>query len=113
MAEKFMDKANRTWVAIPAPNYIDGQSGQDLLDVALQLLQVGFSRLALDMASTRAVNSVGISRLIGIIETLEKKDGKLALCTPNPAIAKTFQIMGLAKKALVCRVLQEVKDFTG
>ncbi len=113
MAERFTDKAGRTWVAIPAPAYIDGQSGQDLLDTALQLLEIGFNRVALDMASTRAVNSVGISRLIGVIERLDKEDGTLALCTPNPAIAKTFHIMGLAKKALVCQVLQEVKDSTG
>ena len=113
MAEKFTDKAGRTWVAFPAPDYVDGQSGQDLLDAALQLLQVGFNRIALDMVSTRAVNSVGISRLIGIIERFEKEGGLLALCTPNPAIAKTFQIMGLAKKALVCQALQDVKDSTG
>ena len=25
MAEKFTDKADRTWVAIPAPDYVDGQ----------------------------------------------------------------------------------------
>ncbi|MCH7789858.1 MAG: anti-anti-sigma factor, partial [Acidobacteria bacterium] len=57
------------------------------------------------MTQTQVVNSVGISRLIEIIEICDQKAGGVVFCTTRPILMKTFKIMGLLTKArLVARV---------
>ena len=110
MAEikQIVDPQGRQWVVLPAPPYIDGGSGQKLLDISLRLIEEGVSHLALDMGNTRVVNSIGISRLIQMIEMLEERNGTLAFCTPNKTIAKTFRIMGLLRKAALYTSVEEI-----
>ncbi len=57
------------------------------------------------MTKTQVVNSVGVSRLIEIIEICDQKAGGVVFCTTRPILMKTFKIMGLLTKArLVVRV---------
>jgi anti-anti-sigma factor len=96
---QFTDKSGQQWVVIPAPEYIDGTNGQKLLDLAQKLLEKGAARVALDLAGTRVVNSIGISRFIQMVETFAQEGGVIAFCGPNDTISRTFRIMGLLQKA--------------
>lgn len=109
-AQKITDRDGRLWVVIPTPSYIDGRSGQDLLDIAYRLLEAGVNRLLFNMEDTRVVNSVGISRLIEMIEKFDESGGSVAFCTARPIIMKTFRIMGLLQKASVHNSVQELAD---
>ena len=106
--QKITDRDGRLWVVIPTPSYIDGRSGQELLDVAYKLLEAGVNRLLFNMGDTRVVNSVGISRLIEMIEKFDESGGSVAFCTARPIIIKTFRIMGLLQKASVYSSVQEL-----
>ena len=107
---QFTDRSGQQWVVIPAPQYIDGTHGQQLLDLAQKLLKKGAARVALNLADTRVVNSIGISRFIQLVETFAQEGGAIAFCGPNKTIAKTLQIMGLLQKAhLVASVEQAEK----
>ena len=43
-------------------NYIDGNTGQKILDMSMRVLENGISRIAIDLSPTRVVNSLDISR---------------------------------------------------
>lgn len=105
--EQFVDAQGRQWVVVPAPAYVDGKGGRALADVSHRLLEKGVAHIVLDFGGTRVVNSVGIARLIEIVEAFRERDGAVALCTSNPLIVKTFRMMGLAQKATLWGCVQE------
>lgn len=106
--EQITDGQGRLWAVLPAPAYIDGNGGQKLLDVSQGLLKKGLNRLALNLMDTRAANSVGISRLIMLLERVDERGGAVAFCAANPTIARTLRIMGLLQKAGLYSSVQEV-----
>lgn len=79
--------------------YINNQGGEEIARVAYELIDQGKTRLLLNLAGTKIVNSIGISILIEIIEKMLEIEGKLAFCSLTPTIEKTFHIMGLAQYA--------------
>lgn len=79
--------------------YINNQGGEEIARVAYELIDKGYSKLLLNLAGTKIVNSIGISILIEIIEKMLETNGKLAFCSLTPTIEKTFHIMGLAQYA--------------
>ncbi|MDP6040951.1 MAG: STAS domain-containing protein [Candidatus Latescibacteria bacterium] len=107
MAEstQFRDREGQQWIALTGDAYIDGNSGQRILDLALVLLEKGLPRVAVDLSPTRVVNSVGISRFIQMVETFES--GNIAFCGASNAVAKTLRIMGLLQKAVLCDSIEE------
>ena len=103
----FLDRNNQQWIVLPGEPYIDGNSGQKILDLALKILDQGLCRVAIDLSPTRVVNSVGISRFIHMIEAFEPKGGHIAFCGPNPAVTKTLRIMGLLHKSALFASVEE------
>ncbi len=81
--------------------YINHKAGEEIAQVAYDLIDSGEKRVLLNLAGTKIVNSIGISILIEIIEKMIKIDGKLAFCNLTKTIEKTFHIMGLAQYASI------------
>ena len=79
--------------------YINNEGGEAIAGEARTLLTDGCRVLLLDLRSTRIINSIGISLLLEVLERVLEVGGVLAFCSLSPAIAKTFQIMGLAQYA--------------
>lgn len=104
------DAAGNTWLVLESPRYFDGNTGQKVLDAIRKLVDGGVIRFAFDMTETQVVNSVGVSRLIEIIELCDQKAGGIVFCTTRPILLKTFRIMGLLLKA---RVVDRVDDVAG
>jgi len=91
---------NRDGVAVVyTEGYINNQGGEEIARVAYERIEAGAKVLLLNLASTKIVNSIGISILIEIIEKMIEVDGKLAFCSLTPTIEKTFHIMGLTQYA--------------
>lgn len=105
--DQFKDPQGRLWMVLPAPPYIDGNGGQKLLDLAVHLIPKNVRHLILNMEGTRAANSIGISRMILMLETLDESGGRIAFCAIHPTIRRTLQVMGLMQKALVFDTLEE------
>ena len=103
----FVDRENQQWIVLPGEPYIDGKSGQKILDLATKVLDQGLTRIAIDLSPTRVVNSVGISRFILMIETFKPKGGQIAFCGPNSGVAKTLRIMGLLQKSALFASIEE------
>ena len=81
--------------------YINNQGGEEIAEAAYALLDDGYRSLLLNLQGTKIVNSIGISILIEIIETMLEVKGRLAFCNLTPTIDKTFHIMGLAQYATI------------
>ncbi|MFC1527064.1 STAS domain-containing protein [Candidatus Latescibacterota bacterium] len=89
-----------------APNYINADGGEQIGAAASGLLGQGVSRIVLDLNDCALANSVGISFLIEVLESVKDAGGHLAFCCVSPTIAKTLQIMGLLQSA----TLHEAQD---
>ena len=104
------DKAGNTWVVVESPRYFDGNTGQKVLDVVKKLVDGGVIRIAFDMTETQVVNSVGVSRLIEIVELCDGKAGGVVFCTTRPILLKTFKIMGLLLKARQVATIDDIAE---
>ncbi len=96
-----VDDARDDLAVIHTDGYINNQGGEEIARVAYELIDKGHTKLLLDLAGTKIVNSIGISILIEIIEKMLEIDGRLAFCNLTPTIEKTFHIMGLAQYASI------------
>lgn len=81
--------------------YINNEAGEAIAAAAGTLLAEGHRILLFDLATTRIINSIGISLLLEVLEKTMEAKGTLAFCSLSPSIAKTFHIMGLAQYARI------------
>jgi anti-anti-sigma factor len=75
--------------------YINNTGGEEILKEFTKHYENGVTKVLMDLAQSKVVNSIGISYLIEIIEKLNEQDGKLYFTNLDPAIEKTFTIMGI------------------
>ncbi|MCP4660310.1 MAG: STAS domain-containing protein [bacterium] len=94
-----VDQKRADLAVIYTDGYINNQGGEEIARTAYELIEKGHTKLLLNLAGTKIVNSIGISILIEIIEKMLDIEGQLAFCSLTPTIEKTFHIMGLAQYA--------------
>lgn len=75
--------------------YINNTGGEKIIGEFSKHFENGISKVIMDLEKSKVVNSIGISYLIEIIEKLSQNNGKLVFTNLDPAIEKTFKIMGL------------------
>ena len=80
---------------ISTEGYINNTGGDTIANECYKYIDEGINKVILNLAGSKIVNSVGISILIEIIEKLLSVDGKLVFTNLDPAVDKTFTIMGL------------------
>lgn len=84
---------------ITTEGYINNTAGEQLLNEMEKHSDKKLKKVLIDLEKTKVVNSIGISFLIEMIEKLGENDGKLYFTNLDPAIDKTFNIMGLFQYA--------------
>lgn len=82
-------------VIISTSGYINNMGGQKIVEEFNSCHKNGINNYILDLEKSKIVNSIGISFLIEIIEKLNESNGKLVFINLDPAVDKTFTIMGL------------------
>ena len=75
--------------------YINNTAGEKLAQEFSNKYNDAMNKVVIDMEKSKMINSIGISYLLEIIETLNQKEGKLVFVNLDPTIEKTFKIMGL------------------
>jgi len=89
-------------LVIETMGYVNNVGGQKIVEEFNKYYPAQVNFAVLNLAQSKVVNSIGISFLIEVIEKLNKTNGKLIFTNLEPAVEKTFTIMGLfhfAKKA--------------
>ena len=89
--------------------YINNSGGEKIAEEFSKHYENGVSKLLLDIEGSKVVNSIGISFLIEIIAKLNDKGGQLYFSNMDPAIEKTFTIMGLFQFAEKVSSADEIK----
>ena len=75
--------------------YINNTAGEKMVHEFTNKFDDSMNKVVIDLEKSKMINSIGISYLLEIIETLSQKEGKLVFVNLDPTIEKTFKIMGL------------------
>jgi anti-anti-sigma factor len=75
--------------------YINNTAGEKIAQEFSSKYGDAMNKVVIDLEKSKMINSIGISYLLEIIETLNQKEGKLVFANLDPTIEKTFKIMGL------------------
>ena len=92
-------RTEENYAVIQTEGYLNGPSGEQLVERAKDLIREGYSKLVVNLEQTRLINSIGISILIEIIELLEEQEGVINFCSLTPVNERIFRMMGLAQHA--------------
>lgn len=84
---------------IKTDGYINNTGGEIILQEFSKHYSNSISNIILDLEKSKVVNSIGISYLIELIEQINQNNGKIFFTNLDPAIEKTFKIMGLFQYA--------------
>ncbi len=82
-------------LVITTDGYLNNAGGELIAAECYKHIDEGINKTIIDLTATKVVNSVGISILIEIIERLLDVEGKIIFTGLDPAVEKTFTIMGL------------------
>lgn len=75
--------------------YINNFGGEKIVEEFSKYQVTEIDKVILDLENSKVINSIGISFLIEIIETINQNNCKLFFANLDPTIEKTFNIMGL------------------
>jgi anti-anti-sigma factor len=81
-------------VIYPGP-YLNQLRGEDLEGQCQDLLASGVRRIVINFGETELINSIGISILLGVIESVNHVQGILLLSNLNPSNRELFEMLGL------------------
>jgi anti-anti-sigma factor len=81
-------------VVYPGP-YLNQLRGEAIEERCRELLAEGVRQIVVSFERTALINSIGISILLGVIETVNEAQGSLVLSNMNPASRELFEMLGL------------------
>ena len=81
-------------VIYPGP-YLNQLRGEDVEKQCEGLLANGVRRIVINFEETELINSIGISILLGVIESVNHVQGMLVLSNLNASNRELFEMLGL------------------
>ncbi|MFH0924413.1 MAG: STAS domain-containing protein [bacterium] len=87
------------YAVIYTNGYLNDLGGEKIDEECSRLLEEGNKKIIINFKNSKIINSIGISILIGVIEKIQEKQGKLGFCNLTPVNKETFKMMGLTKFA--------------
>lgn len=97
------------YVLIRADGYINNLGGEALGAESRRWLEEGRNRLILDLEKVPLINSIGVSILIEVVESVIESGGRLGFLNLNRTVERTFKIMGLLQFTEVFQDLEEAE----
>lgn len=91
--------------------YLNSLLGEEVEKVVRAELEGGGRRILLNFGGTRLVNSIGISFVIGIVEKVMEREGRMAFCEVSRINRDLFQVTGLAKFVRSFETEKEALDY--
>ena len=81
-------------VIYPGP-YLNQLRGEDVEIQCQEFLTSGVRRIVINFEETELINSIGISILLGVIESVNHVQGLLVLSNLNSSNRELFEMLGL------------------
>ena len=76
---------------------VDVASAAQLREQLIQLIDLGYQQVVVDLDDTRFLDSTGLGVLVGGLKRLRNQQGELALVCTQRDLLTVFNITGLAK----------------
>ncbi len=84
-----------------ADNYLNKLSGEQIEYECRRQLETGCKELEVNFAKTEIVNSIGISILLGVIDTASNTGAKVVFTDVNEDTVELFEMLGLTKHVII------------
>jgi anti-sigma B factor antagonist len=91
--------------------YLNNLLGEEVEKVVRAKLDDGVRRILINFQGTRMVNSIGISFVIGIVEKVMEREGRMAFCALSRINCDLFRVTGLAKYVRSFDTEKEALDY--
>jgi|SRR5437762_3956146 len=86
-------------VVVSAGDYLNKITGERVERECRLRLDAGCRELVLDFAKTEIVNSIGVSILLGVIDSAQGNGAKVVLSGMNQPTIELFEMLGVTKHA--------------
>ena len=98
-----------------AGDYVNKMSGQRIERECLTRMERGCRALVINFQDTELVNSIGVSILLGVIDTAERRGTRLAFSNVSVHTLKLFELLGLTRLVVLAdseeAALATLEDF--
>jgi anti-anti-sigma factor len=91
--------------------YLNSLLGEEVEKVVHAKLDAGGRRILLNFKGTRLVNSIGVSFVIGVVEKVMEREGRMAFCEVSRINRELFRVTGLAKYVRSFETEKEALDY--
>lgn len=95
---------NKTAVVF-AGDYLNKLTGEQVERECKQRLEEGCTELIVNFSRTEIVNSIGVSILLGVIDSAANAGARVVFSDVNEDTVELFDMLGVSKHALVNREL--------
>jgi anti-anti-sigma factor len=82
-------------LVLATTGYINNTGGEGIAREFAKHFEQGIRKVAINLAGSKVVNSIGMSFLIEIIDQLNDTGGRVVFTNVDPAVEKMLSIMGL------------------
>ena len=89
---------------IRAGDYLNKLSGEQIEYECKRRLEAGCKELVVNFAETEIVNSIGISILLGVIDTASSNGARVVFSDVNENTVELFEMLGLSKHVIIANV---------
>lgn len=86
---------------IRAGDYLNKLSGEQIEYECKRRLEAGCKELVVNFAETELVNSIGISILLGVIDTASNNGASVVFSDVNENTVELFEMLGLTKHVII------------
>ena len=90
--------------------YLNRLRGERIEDRCREFLNGGIRRLVINFEETEMINSIGISILLGILETVKAANGSLLLTNLTESNYELFEMLGLTSHLSIETSEQQVLE---
>lgn len=84
-----------------AGDYLNKLSGEQIEYVCRQQLAAGCKELVVNFSETEIVNSIGISILLGVIDSASNNGARVVFSDVNEDTVELFEMLGLTKHVTI------------
>ena len=104
-------REERDILVVSVGGYLNSLLGEEVEKVVRARLDDGGRRILLNFQGTRMVNSIGISFVIGVVEKVMEREGRMAFCEVSRINRDLFRVTGLEKYVRSFETEKEALDF--
>src|SRR5580765_7884536 len=82
---------------VSAGDYLNKMTGERVERECRERLEGGCHELVVDFSHTELANSIGVSILLGVIDSAQGKGAKVVLAGVNPDTVELFEMLGVTR----------------